>query len=82
MEPSSKEINHKSPKFKIAVIARISRYKFFFLQKTMFHIGPKTLFVIKTVKSTVPWRYVIIDLNGYEIRGRPCEKVLQRRVYS
>ena len=61
---SSEEINDKSPKFKIVDIARISRYKFFFLQKTMFQIGPKKLFVIKTVKRTVPWRYVIIDLNG------------------
>ena len=61
---SSKEINDKSSKFKIADIARISRYNFFFLQKTMFQIGPKKLFVIKTVKSTVPWKYVIIDLNG------------------
>ena len=34
------------------------------------------------VKSTVPWRYVIIHLNWLEIRGRPGEKVLQRRVYS
>ena len=33
MEPSSKEINDKSPKFKIADIARISRYKFFFFTK-------------------------------------------------
>ena len=30
---SSEEINDKSPKFKIADIARISRYKFFFYKK-------------------------------------------------
>ena len=30
----------------------------------MFQISRKTFFMIKKVKNTVPWTYVIIDLNG------------------
>ena len=35
-------------------------------------------FVIKKVKSTVPWTYVINDLNGEEIIGTFYEKELQK----
>ena len=35
-------------------------------------------FVIKKVKNTVPWTYVINDLNGDEIIGTFYEKELQR----
>ena len=35
-------------------------------------------FVIKRVKNTVPWTYVINDLNGKEIIGTFYEKELQK----
>ena len=35
-------------------------------------------FVIKKVKSTVPWTYVICYLNGEEIVGKFYEKELQK----
>ena len=35
-------------------------------------------FAIKKVKNTVPWRYVISDLNGGEILGRFCEKHIKK----
>ena len=35
-------------------------------------------FVIKKVKNTVPWTYVINDLNGDDIIGTFYEKELQR----
>ena len=35
-------------------------------------------FVIKKVKNTVPWTYVINDLNGEEIIGTFYEKKLQK----
>ena len=38
----------------------------FFLKDT-YEIGLKKVFVIKKVKITVPWTYVINDLNGEEI---------------
>ena len=32
------------------------------------------MFVIKEIKNTVPWTYVISDLNGEEIAGSFYEK--------
>ena len=37
----------------------------------------KEVFVIKKIKNTVPWTYVINDLNGDEIIGTFYEKELQ-----
>ena len=37
------------------------------------------IFVVKKVKNTVPWTYVINDLNDEEIIGPFYEKELQRR---
>ena len=36
------------------------------------------VFVIKKVKNTVPWTYVINDLNGEQIIGTFYEKKLQK----
>ena len=36
------------------------------------------VFVIKKVKNTVPWTYVINDLNGEVITGTFYEKELQK----
>ena len=36
------------------------------------------VFVIKKVKNTVPWTYVINDLNDEEINGTFYEKELQK----
>ena len=34
--------------------------------------------VIKKVKNTLPWTYLIEDLNGEEIIGTFCERELQK----
>ena len=36
------------------------------------------IFVVKKLKNTVPWTYVISDLNGEEIVGSFHEKELQK----
>ena len=36
------------------------------------------MFIIKKIKSTVPWTYVINDLNGEEIIGTFYENELQK----
>ena len=36
------------------------------------------VFVIKKVKNTIPWTYVVNDLNGEEIIGTFYEKELQK----
>ena len=47
-----------------------------FLLKDVIIIGE--IFVVKKIKNTVPWTYVISDLNGAEIVGNFYEKELQK----
>ena len=49
-----------------------------FLVKVMFQIGSKKFLLLKKVKNTVPWAYLIDDLNGEEIIGTFYQKELQR----
>ena len=60
---SSKEINDKDPKFKVSDHVRISKYKNIFA-KGYTRNSSGDVFVIKEVKNTVPWAYVINDLNS------------------
>ena len=36
------------------------------------------VFMIKKVKSTIPWTYVISDLNSREVVGIFCKKLLPK----
>ena len=71
-----KEINNKDPKFKVGDHVRISKYKNIFAKGYMPNWSEE-IFVIKKVKNTVPWTYVINDLNGEKIIGTFYEKELQ-----
>ena len=72
-----KEVNDKDPKFKVGDHVRISKYKNIFA-KGYTPNWSEEVFVIKKVKNTVPWTYVINDLNGEEIVGTFYEKELQK----
>ena len=72
-----KEVNDKDPKFKVGDYVRISKYKNIFA-KGYTPNWSEEVFVIKKVKNTVPWTYVINDLNGEEIIGIFYEKELQK----
>ena len=72
-----KEVNNKDPKFKIGDHIRISKYKNIFAKEYTPNWSEEG-FVIKKVKNTVPWTYVISDLNGEEIIGTFYEKELQK----
>ena len=72
-----KEVNDKDPKFKVGDHVRISKYKNIFA-KGYTPNWSEEVFVIKKVKNTVPWTYVINDLNGDEIIGTFYEKELQK----
>ena len=74
---TSKEINNKDPKFKAGDHVRISKYKNIFAKGYMPNWSEE-VFVIKKVKNTVPWTYVINDLNGEEIIGTFYGKELQK----
>ena len=73
---ADKEINNKDPKFKVGDRVRISKYKNILAEGYMPNWSEE--FVIKKVKNTVPWTYVINYLNGEEIIGTFYEKELQK----
>ena len=54
-----KENNKETPKFKVG-----DHVRKIFLQKAMFQIGLNNFFLIKKVKNTVSWIYVINELKG------------------
>ena len=74
---ADKEINNKDPKFKVGDHVRISKYKNIFAKGYMPNWSEE-VFLIKKVKNTVPWTYVINDLNGEDITGIFYEKELQK----
>ena len=74
---TDKETNDKDPKFKVGDHVRISKNKNIFA-KGYNPNWSEEVFVIKKFKNTVPWTYVINDLNGEEIMGTFYEKELQK----
>ena len=72
-----KEVNDRDPKFKVGDHVRISKYKNIFA-KGYTPNQSDDVFVMKKVKNTVPWTYIINDLNGKEIVGTLYEKELQK----
>ena len=76
---TDKETNDKDPKFKVGDRVRISKYKNIFA-KGFTPNWSEEVFVIKKVKNTVPWTYVINDLNGEEIMGTFYIKELQKTI--
>ena len=74
---TDKDANDKDPKFKVGDRVRISKYKNIFA-KGYTPSWSEEVFVIKKVKNTVSWTYVINDLNGEEIMGTFYEKELQK----
>ena len=74
---TDKEINYKDPKFKVGDYVRISKYKNIFAKGYMPNWSEE-VFVVDKIKNTVPWTYVINDLNGEEITGTFYENELQK----
>ena len=72
-----KEFNDKDPKFKVGDYVRISKYKNIFAKGYMANWSEE-VFIISKIKNTVPWTYVINDLNSEEIIGTFYEKELQK----
>ena len=72
-----KEVNDKNPKFKVGDHVRISKYKNIFAKGYMPNWSEE-VFIIKKIKNTVPWKYVLNDLNGENIIGTFYENELQK----
>ena len=73
----SMEQDPNKDSYKVGDHVRISKYKNIFA-KGYTPNWSEEVFVIKKVKNTVPWTYVINDLNGEEIIGTFYEKELQK----
>ena len=73
----NEDFNKKDPKFKVGDHVRISKYKNIFA-KGYTQNWSEEVFVISKIKDTVPWTYVIGDLNGEPIVGSFYEKELQK----
>ena len=69
--------NEKYLKFKVGDHVRISKYKSIFA-KGYTPNWSEEAFVVSKIKNTVPWTYVVSDLNGEEITGSFYEKELQK----
>ena len=71
------DFNKKDPKFKVGDHVRISKYKNIFA-KGYTPNWSEEVFVVSKIKNTVPWIYVVSDLNCEEITGSFYEKELQK----
>ena len=72
-----KIVNDKNSKSKVGDHVRISKCKNIFA-KGFTPNSSEEVFVIKKVKNTVPWTYVVNDLKGEEIIGTFYEKELKK----
>ena len=70
-----KEVKDNDPKVKVGDHVRISKYIF---AKDSTPNWSEEVFVIKKLKNTVLWTYVIDNLNGEEITGAFYEKELEK----
>ena len=73
----NEESNEKDPKFKVGDHVRLSKFKNAFAKEYTPNWSEE-MFIVKKIKNTVPWTYVISDLNGEEIVGSFYEKELQK----
>ena len=73
----SEDSNKSEPKFKVGDRVRISKYKNIF-DKGCTQNWPEEIFIIGKVKNTVPWTYVITDLNGEPFARSFYKKELQK----
>ena len=64
--------------FKVDDQVRTSKYKRSFARGYVSNYSEE-VFVIKKVKNTAPWTYVISDLNGEEIVGAYYKKERSKR---
>ena len=74
----NEDFNKKDPKFKVGDLVRVSKYKNIFDKGYI--LNWSEVFVVSKIKNTVPWTYVVNDLNGAEITGSFYEKEFQKLV--
>ena len=75
----NEDSNKKDLKFNVGDHVRLSKYKNIFA-KGYTPNWSEELFVVSRIKNTVPWTYVISDLNGEPISGSLYEKNCKKLV--
>ena len=73
----NEDFNKKDSKSKVGDHVRTSKYKNIFA-KGYAPNWQEEVFVDNGIKNTVPWTYVVSDLNGEEITGSFYKKELQK----
>ena len=73
----NEDSNKKDHKFKTGDRVRIPKYKNIFA-KGYIQNWSEEVFIISKIQNTVPWTYVISDLNVEPIAGSSYEKGLQK----
>ena len=77
----NEDFDKKNSKFKVGDHVRILKYKNI-VAKGYAPNWSEEVFVVSRIKNTVPWTYVVGDLNGEEITGRfyekNCKKLLKK----
>ena len=73
----NEDSNKKDPKFKVVGRVRISKYKNIFAKGWTQNCSEE-VYVVSNIKNTVPWTYMINELNREKIAGRFYEKELQK----
>ena len=73
----NEDFNKKNSKSKVRDHVRTSKYKNIFA-KGYAPNWQEEVFVVNGIKNTVPWTYVVSDLNGEEITGSFYKKELQK----
>ena len=73
----NEDSNKKDPKFKVGDHVRISNHKNVFA-KGYAPNWSEEIFSVSKIKNTVPWTYVISDMNNEQIIGIFYEKELQK----
>ena len=71
----NEDFNKKDPKFKVGEHVRTSKYKNIFAKGYAPNWSGE-VFVVSKTRNTVPWTYVISDLNGEEVTGSFYKKEL------
>ena len=75
---SSKEINVEDHKLKIGDIDGLSKYKNIFAKSYALNWSEDVL-VIKKVKNTVPWTFVMSDLKGQKLLKHFTKKIAKNK---
>ena len=73
----NEDSNVTKPKLKVGDFVRISKYKSIFV-KGYTQNWSQEVSVINKIKDTVPWAYVISDLNGEKFAGSFYEKIIAK----